>query len=84
MGHKTVPFHETIPVNETEPIHKFQMLNTCGVTLGILMTFKSRAQDKGYPTFEALLIGFTNMFTSLLSGMTLYGIIGHIMTLSSE
>ena len=48
------------------------------------MTFKARSKEVGYPTFEALLIGFTNMFTSVISGAILFAIIGHHMTWTSK
>ena len=38
-----------------------QILNTCGVAMGILITFKSRSDKAGYPTFEAMVIGVANM-----------------------
>ncbi|XP_063682588.1 sodium-dependent neutral amino acid transporter B(0)AT1-like [Bolinopsis microptera] len=36
-------------------------------------------RDPGYPTFEALLIGFLNMTVSVVSALILYAIIGHLM-----
>ena len=61
-----------------------QTLNTCGVAIGLLMTFKARSRDPGYPTFEAFLIGFLNMTVSVVSALILYAIIGHLMVTKSK
>ena len=47
------------------------------------MTFKARSRDPGYPTFEAMLIGFLNMMVSVVSALILYAIIGHMMVTRS-